>query len=627
MRHQFAWFPKGKNGLPRRHGDAENGSNQQFLFRFLFPPCLRASVVKGLWMWIIALAAATGLARAAETPKPSPSMPTYSVAVRYFTEAVKLEPTNAVYHYHLGNALLDDQKPTEALAEFQKAVELKPDYLDAHRQIQETLKAMGRLDEARQTYRKKYDADPKDVNGKYLWARLEADRSESLRLFDDALAAGVAGLWVHYDAAKAFEAAGRDADAKKQYQLSITERADEPNLYYNLGRLSEKERNLDEAAQSYTYAVKLKPDFAEAHNNLGTVRAAQGKPSEAITEYKKAIELDPKSALYHFNLANALLGVGQATEAEAEYKAAIERKSDYASAHCNLGNLYAQQHNADEAVTEYRRGIVADANLPEAHLGLAVMLAKLGKGQEAESEYKTAVTLQPDLAAERARFEAAVAGTASAAPGWGASPANAAAPPVAESPAPQVAAPNPPPAASASGTTTTVSAPDGSVITVQADPNTAEGQFAWGKKALEVKDDKQAQDCFEKATQMKPDWAEAVAYYGYARGRTNHFDDELDLCRRAAKMKKKSAEIRYLLAIAWLDQGKDSDAEDEFREAISLDPKFAPPYYRLGKLLNSQEQWKKALKSLQEYVKLEPQGPDADNARAMIDRIKTALDR
>ena len=164
------------------------------------------------------------------------------------------------------------------------------------------------------------------------------------------------------------------------------------------------------------------------------------------------------------------------------------------------------------------------------------------------------------------------------------------------------------------------------VITMQIDPNTAEGQFEWGKKALEVREDIKAQECFEKATQLKPTWAEAWAYYGAARGRTNHVDDELEYCKKAAEMKPKSAEIRFLLGMAWVDQGKDGKAEDAFLEAIALEPRFALSHYRLGLVYNSNENWKKALKELQAFVALQPTGPEAENAQAMIGRIKLALD-
>jgi len=51
-------------------------------------------------------------------------------------------------HYNLGNVLKDQDRLDEAIESFHKALELKPDFAEAHNNLGNVLLAQGRLDEA-----------------------------------------------------------------------------------------------------------------------------------------------------------------------------------------------------------------------------------------------------------------------------------------------------------------------------------------------------------------------------------------------------------------------------------------------------------------------------------------------
>ncbi len=50
----------------------------------------------------------------------------FSVAAPLFEEAVKKEPSNSTYHYHLGLTYQKLKEPTRARAELQKAISIAP---------------------------------------------------------------------------------------------------------------------------------------------------------------------------------------------------------------------------------------------------------------------------------------------------------------------------------------------------------------------------------------------------------------------------------------------------------------------------------------------------------------------
>ena len=57
-------------------------------------------------------------------------------------------------HYNLGNALYDQGKPDEAIAEYRTAIRLKPDFAVAHYNLGLALRAQGNLVEAIAEFRK-----------------------------------------------------------------------------------------------------------------------------------------------------------------------------------------------------------------------------------------------------------------------------------------------------------------------------------------------------------------------------------------------------------------------------------------------------------------------------------------
>lgn len=69
-------------------------------------------------------------------------------ALRYFKKAQSLEPTNPVFATEIGKLHLDRNETGEAVAAFQRALELKPDYLDARRGLAKAYDELGQTDKA-----------------------------------------------------------------------------------------------------------------------------------------------------------------------------------------------------------------------------------------------------------------------------------------------------------------------------------------------------------------------------------------------------------------------------------------------------------------------------------------------
>jgi len=296
------------------------------------PGMLRAGSVLVLAVGVTALGART-VARNEE----------YQSEVSIWQTVVDRWPINPRAHSGLGFALAKTGRTSEAIAQYEAALRLKPDY---------------------------------------------ADTRYNLGIYAEA----------HYNLGNAFAKTGRTSEAIAQYEAALRLTPDYAEAHYNLGIALAKTGRTSEAIAEYEAALGLKPDDAESHNILGSALASAGRTSEAIAHFEEALRFAPAFAEAHYNLGNALAKTGRTSEAIAQYEAALRLKPDYAEAHSNLGNAFAKTGRTSEAIAQYEAALRLKPDYAEAHNNLGSALAGAGRISEAIAHFEEALRLKPDLA-------------------------------------------------------------------------------------------------------------------------------------------------------------------------------------------------------------------------------------
>jgi protein O-mannosyl-transferase len=205
-------------------------------------------------------------------------------ALAQYQKALELSPNRADSHYNLGILLEDMGRTDEALAHYQKVLELDTNHAKAHNNLGVLLKGMGQLDEALAHYLKASGTDPRFADVQFNLGSLLEDMGRT----DEALA--------HY--LKALELDPRRAET-----------------HYNLGLLLAKLGRSAEALAHYQKALALDPNQVDAHNNLGILLASLGRTDEAIAHFRRELEKGPRAVRVLKNLAVALAQRGQLTDA------------------------------------------------------------------------------------------------------------------------------------------------------------------------------------------------------------------------------------------------------------------------------------------------------------------------
>ncbi len=274
-------------------------------------------------------------------------------------------------HIRMGNAFASRGQFATAIANYQKALELKPDYAEAHYSLGKAFLALGQVDAAIECYQKALQFKPDDAGIHNSLGAVLADRGQ--------LAAAAA----HFG--RALEINPKHAEA-----------------HYNLGRALLAGGQPDAAITEYQKVLEIIPNFAEVRNNLGIVLAARGRIDEAIVEYQKVLELRPDLVETHNNLGTALARRGRVAEAIAEYRAAIKIRPDDGRALGSLAWIRATHpdpkfRDGAEAVTLAESGVKLSPNDPAKLDALGAAYAEAKRFSEAVQMARKALALAKQM--------------------------------------------------------------------------------------------------------------------------------------------------------------------------------------------------------------------------------------
>ncbi len=207
-----------------------------------------------------------------------------------------------------------------------KAIELKPNFAEAHANLGNILRALGNLQEAELSTRKAIELKP----------NIAANYSNLGHILKDN---------------------GKLQEAELSTRKAIELKPDFAEAHANLGNILKNLGNLQEAELFTRKAIELNPNYAMAHSNLGSLLKDLGNLQEAESYYRKAIKLNPDYANNYSNLGSLLRDIGNLQEAEVSNRKAIELKPNFADAYANLGNIMLDLGNLQEAENYYLRAL------------------------------------------------------------------------------------------------------------------------------------------------------------------------------------------------------------------------------------------------------------------------------
>ncbi len=173
----------------------------------------------------------------------------------------------------------------------------------------------------------------------------------------------------------------RDVSARRQQYV------ESGNRYYEQGKY-------DEAAIQFLNAIKLDPKFAEGHFRLAEAYIRLEAWPEAYRELQRTVTLDPDHLRAQLELGNLLLAARSLEEAQGVADKLLKQYPTNADAHILHANLEIARDDREAAIGEIQNAIGLDSNRPEFYVQLA-MLQSATHLDVAQSALQKALAVHP----------------------------------------------------------------------------------------------------------------------------------------------------------------------------------------------------------------------------------------
>ncbi len=218
-------------------------------------------------------------------------------AIAEFQQAIQIAPDFVEAHYNLGLAYSDQGEFDAAIAAYEEAIRLAPDLAEAHNGLGNVYFNQNRLEQALEKYEQAARLDPNLVDA-------------------------------HFNLGHVYLSLDRHAEALAAYQAANLLNPGDAETLHNIGVAYIKQGMVSEASVAWEEAILANPDFAETHYTLGLAYVDLRRYGEAITELNEALKLDPERSRAYKHLGAAYYATGQNDECVAAFETYLSLHPD-----------------------------------------------------------------------------------------------------------------------------------------------------------------------------------------------------------------------------------------------------------------------------------------------------------
>ncbi len=264
-----------------------------------------------------------------------------------------------------------------AIGHLQRAVELFPEWGEAHYALAMSYRALNRREDARRAL---------DLHSRF---------GNIVPVLEDPVLNGT--VPIREDAAASLERgiklkqAGDLEGAIAAHESAVARNPAYAQAHANLISLYTQARNWAQVEEHYEAVMSLGFGLADANLDYGHAQELQGRWPQAEAAYRRAIAVNPEHTSAHIRLGRELERQKNFEAATAEFRRAVATRPSDRVARYDLGRMLMALGNPREAVREFERTLEPrDETTPHCLLGLAVAHALAGQPQESARRFEEA---------------------------------------------------------------------------------------------------------------------------------------------------------------------------------------------------------------------------------------------
>jgi tetratricopeptide (TPR) repeat protein len=273
------------------------------------------------------------------------------------------KPTGTVREYiEVGAAFYASGDYMKAAEYFEKALQLQPDNFKANNNIALTYMKIGKMDAAKQHFKRALRTDPSAIDVKENLEKLE----------------------------------GKPLAASPEAAPQLAPSSGTPVALCAAGKIQLARRAYAEAETSFLRALAIAPNNIDALHGLGMVYLGQGEYEKARPQFEKVLALNPshEEARKRLQDINYILAANPAS-AQASPQAPISPEAE-ARGYFVRGNDFYRAGKYEDAAGEYRRALDLTPTNVEILNNLGTTYYTMGRYDDAKAVFKKAAVLNPE---------------------------------------------------------------------------------------------------------------------------------------------------------------------------------------------------------------------------------------
>jgi predicted TPR repeat methyltransferase len=299
----------------------------------------------------------------------------WAAALSHLHQTIALEANNADLYSSLGHVLKLQNKPTEAIQAYEKAIALCST-ANAHNNLATIFYQQNDLTNALKHYAQAVQIEPGYIDAHFnlglLFLRQQNKVAATIQfqnvvnLQPDHLSATkyLADLQLQQD---------KLSEAEQHYRTILALQPENLDVLNNLGVTLLKLNNLEEASSYFSKVIMLDEKHSSARNNLAALYLQENRYDNAARHYQVLLELTPNDVEAHYNFAVALMALGKLAEAMTHFDFVLQKNPHHRDSLCNVAAIYLKQQQIEKAIHCYRQVAQIDPQYPLAQFMLQAL--------------------------------------------------------------------------------------------------------------------------------------------------------------------------------------------------------------------------------------------------------------
>ena len=286
----------------------------------------------------------------------------YKQAETAINKAIELAP-RAAFYYNRAHIYGDQKKWDLALADYNKAIQINPDFAQAYINRGFVYHEQKKWDLALADYNKAIQINPEFAQAYNNRANLYSEQKKwdvALADYNKAIQINPKGAYIYFNRAT--------------------------NIYNN-----QKKWNL--ALADYNQAIDINPKYAAAYNNRANLYTEQKKWDLALADYNKAIQIAPNNIKHYFGRSILYTDQKKWELALADYNKIIQINPDHAFAYSSRADIYRIQQKWDLALADYNKAIDINPEDGIAFSQRGIIYLMIGNRQKAIKDLQKAAQI------------------------------------------------------------------------------------------------------------------------------------------------------------------------------------------------------------------------------------------